>query len=113
MPRDDAYLLDILDAAGDILAFTQGMDLQSFQEDAKTQAAVQHKLVVIGEAVRRLSGRLRAAHATVPWHEIAGMRNRLVHEYERVDLAEVWNVVARDIPELIDAIRPLLPDGQP
>jgi len=107
MQRDRGVLLDISLASGDILAFAHDVDEAAFLKDLKTQSAVLHKLIVIGEAVRRLSSDFTAAYPEIPWHEIAGMRNRIVHDYERVDLREIWNVVRNDIPVLLDFLRSL------
>jgi len=108
MNRDAGVLLDILLAARDIREFVSGLDRAAFEKDRKTQAAVLHRFTVIGEAAKRLSEPFRQAHPHVPWAQIAGMRNRLIHEYERVDLAEVWNAVERDVPELVRALEPLV-----
>jgi uncharacterized protein with HEPN domain len=108
MPRDDATLLDIVHAARLVLGFTAGMSRSAFGQDLKTQSAVLHQLMVIGEAVKRLSAELRAAHASIPWVLIAGMRDRLIHVYDEVDLDEVWKTVERDIPELLRQVEPLL-----
>jgi len=108
--RDQAYLLDIILAAEDILAFTKGYSELAFLDDPKTQGAVLHRLILTGEAVRRLSVAFKDAHPVVPWQQIAGTRNRVVHEYERVNLKEVWNMVQHDVPALIAALRPFLPE---
>ena len=108
MPRDDATLLDIAHAARLVLDFTAGMTRVHFDQDVKTQSAVLHQLMVIGEAAKRLSAEFRAAHAAVPWALIAGMRDKLIHAYDEVDQAEVWKTVERDIPELLRQIEPLL-----
>jgi uncharacterized protein with HEPN domain len=110
MPRDDATLLDIARAARLVLTFTVGMKRDAFVRDAKTQSAVLHQLMVIGEAVKRLSSEFRAAHAAVPWTLIAGMRDKLIHVYNEVDLDEVWRTVERDVPDLLGRIEALLPD---
>ena len=104
MPRDDATVVDVLRAARGAMAFVQGMDLSAFLGDAKTQAAVLHQLLVIGEAVRRLSEGFRGRHPGVPWHLMAGMRNKIIHEYDDVDLEEVWKTVREDLPELVNAL---------
>ena len=69
-----------------------------------------HQLLVIGEAVKRLSPEFRTAHPEVPWKLIAGTRDKLIHFYEGVDLEEVWKMVAADLPEIIHLIEPLAPD---
>ena len=112
MPRDDATLLDIARAARQVRAFATGMDQDSFLLDARTQSAVLHQLMVIGEAVRRLSRAFRDSHPGIPWSLMAGMRDKLIHAYDAVDLIEVWNTVERDIPELLQYIEPLLPSEE-
>ncbi len=109
MPRDDAHLLDILKAARLAIEFKGPADKESFLEDAKTQSAVLHQLLIIGEAVKRISPEFRAAHLEVPWKLIAGTRDKLIHFYEGVDLEEVWKMVTADLPQLITQIEPLAP----
>ena len=110
MPRDDAHVLDILKAARLAIEFKGSADKAAFLADAKTQSAVLHQLLVIGEAVKRLSPEFRAAHPEVPWRLIAGARDKLIHFYEGVDLEEVWKMVTSDLPELIRMIEPLAPE---
>ena len=110
MPRDDAHVLDILKAARLAIEFKGSADKAAFLADAKTQSAVLHQLLVIGEAVKRLSPEFRAAHPEVPWRLIAGTRDKLIHFYEGVDLEEVWKMVTSDLPGLIRLIEPLAPE---
>lgn len=110
MSRDDATLLDIYHAAQDVLEFQEGLTEEEFQADKKTQSAIVHKLLIIGEATKRLSDAFRKDHPSIPWRPMAGMRDRLIHDYNNVDLEEVWRTVQRDIPELLEALDPLLPD---
>ena len=107
MTRDDAAILDILRAARLARTFVAGMDRHSFLADDKTQSAVVHQLLVIGEAAKRVSDSMRAAQPAVPWASMTGMRDKLIHEYDDVDLEEVWQTVARDLPSLIAALAPL------
>ena len=109
MSRDEAHLLDILKAARLAVEFKGAAEKADFLEDAKTQSAVLHQLLVIGEAVKRLSPEFRAAHPEVPWKLIAGTRDKLIHFYEGVDLEEVWKMVTSDVPQLIRWIEPLAP----
>jgi uncharacterized protein with HEPN domain len=110
MSRDETTLADILRAARLVVVFADGMDIDAFLDDLKTQSAVLHQLMIIGEAVKRLSPTFRAAHSAIPWSLIAGMRDRLIHGYDAVDLDQVWNTVTRDIPDLLVQLRALLPD---
>ena len=110
MSRDQQSVQDIWNAAQEILSFTAGMNQASLTADRRTQAAVLYDIVVIGEAANRLSNDFRTQHSTVPWQDIIGMRNILAHQYEKVDADVVWNVVHRDIPDLMAMIAPLLPN---
>lgn len=109
MSRDDATLLDIVRALQLIEEFTNNTDAESFFDDLKTQSAVLHQLLVLGEAVKRLSLDFRQQHSDTPWSLIAGMRDNLIHEYDSVDLDEVWTTVQRDVPDLLELLDPLLP----
>jgi uncharacterized protein with HEPN domain len=66
-------------------------------------------LIVMGEAVKRLSAEFRAKHAEIPWSLIAGMRDHLIHGYDIVDWDEVWKTATTDVPDLLIRIAPLLP----
>jgi len=109
MKRDDATLLDIARAARLVLEFKEGMDKTAFLADVKTQSSVLHQLLVLGEAVKRLSDDVRDRHPEIPWLLIAGMRDQLIHGYDIVDLEEVWNTANRDVPDLLARLAPLLP----
>lgn len=109
MRHDDVLLQDLITACKDILAFTEGMDERTFYSDIKTQSAVQHQFTVLREAAKRLSSEFRAAHPEIQWRDMAGMRDRLVHAYESVDLSIVWLAIQDRIPALLAALTPLLP----
>ncbi|NJN82853.1 MAG: DUF86 domain-containing protein [Caldilineaceae bacterium] len=111
MPKDDVALLDIARAANLIREFLNGMSQSEFSHDAKTQSSVLYQLLVVGEAVKRLTGEFRSRHDSIPWSLIAGMRDHLIHAYDTVDWEEVWSTVTSDIPELLAEIESLLPDG--
>ena len=111
-PREIGYLWDMLNAARLILTFTAGMSRDVFRQDIKTQDAVVRRLEVIGEAVRRISTDYRTAHPEIAWRAIVGMRNRLIHQYDMVDLDVVWGVVQHDIPSLVKQLEALLGDTE-
>lgn len=113
MRRDDVTLLDIAKSARLILVFIQGMGKEAFLEDIKTQSSVMYQLMVMGEAVKRLSTEFREAHADIPWSLIAGMRDHLIHAYDTVDWEEVWKTASRDLPDLLVKLAPLLPQQHP
>ena len=110
MSRDDAHLLDILKAARLAIEFKGPAEKAAFLEDRKTQSAILHQLLIIGEAVKRMSPEFRAAHPEVPWRLIAGTRDKLIHFYEGVDLEEIWRMVTSELPDLISRLEPLAPD---
>ena len=112
MRRDEATLLDIATASRLVLEFTEGMDKAAFLVDIKTQSSVLHQLMVMGEAVKRLSDDFRARHPEIPWTLMAGMRDKLIHGYDIVDLEEVWKTANRDVPDLLNWLEPRLPKAE-
>ncbi|MGB9777570.1 MAG: DUF86 domain-containing protein [Anaerolineae bacterium] len=109
MKTDEGYLLDMLLAAQEACEFVRGMDRAAFEESRLHQNAVLKSLEVIGEAARRVSPATREAHPEIPWAEIIGMRNRLIHGYFEVDLVKVWETVQHDLPRLVTMLEPLIP----
>ncbi|MBM3299135.1 MAG: DUF86 domain-containing protein [Deltaproteobacteria bacterium] len=109
MSRDESYLLDILLAARQVLSFIEGMDFGRFGGSKLHQDAVVRELEVIGEAAKKISDQTKAKIPAVPWSKVSGMRDRLIHEYFRVDLDQVWDTARKDLPELIAQIEPLVP----
>ncbi len=112
MWRDDAYLLDMLLAARKVQDFTRNVTREQFQGDELTQNGVMRQIQIIGEAARKVSPQCQQAHPEIPWEGIIGMRNRLVHEYFRIIPERVWDVVEKDIPELIGLIELLVPPDE-
>ncbi len=102
-------LLDILKAGRLAVDFGGGLDGAGFQRDAKTQSAILHQLAIIGEAVKRLSPEFRSRCPAIPWKSVAGMRDKLIHAYDAVDLEEVWKIVTVELPHLIEVLAPLEP----
>lgn len=110
MSRDDATLLDMLTAARRAAQFASGLTRDQLRDDLKTQSAILHQLLVLGEAAKRLSDSFRQAHPESPWKAIAGMRDRIIHGYDDVDLREVWRTIETDLPTLIAALERLVPE---
>ena len=99
MKRDNASLIDVAQAAQLALAFAVDLpDVEPLEADLRTQSAILHQMLIMGEAVKRLSPEFRATHANIPWRRIAGMRDVLIHSYDDVDLGLVWLVLERDLP---------------
>lgn len=109
MWRDDAYLLDMLLAARKVMKYAKGVDFERFDQDEVLQDAIMRRIQIIGEAARKVSVEFKDQHPEIPWYEISGMRNRLVHEYFKVITEKVWEAVVKDIPDLIDELEPLVP----
>jgi len=99
--RDDKiYLRHILDSMSRIRDYTRAVDYDAFCRDTLIQDAVIRQLEIVGEAVKRLSSGLRDKHSRIPWKDIAGMRDKLIHDYLGVDIDAVWATVQEDIPDL-------------
>lgn len=113
MNHDDAYLLDIFNALQRIQAFAAGLTKEAFQQNNEKQSAILYQIIVIGEATKRLSPEIRQANSHIPWKDIAGMRDILAHQYDRINLKTLWDVVQRDVPELKQLLSPLLSDSEP
>lgn len=97
--RDRLYLGHVLEAVAAIEAFTAD-GRAYFMADLKTQSAVIRQIEIIGEAVKNLDAALLASEPAVPWRQIAGTRDRLIHAYFKVDLDAVWAMVEQDLPPL-------------
>lgn len=102
------HLRDILDAAEKIQRFTEGMDFAQFQSDDKTSYAVIRALEIIGEATKRLPDSVRERHPSVPWRDMAGIRDKLIHNYTGISLVVVWKTAREDVPTLKPLIAQVL-----
>lgn len=94
------YVDDILSAVEKIEGFISGIDSEGFKRDEKTAYAVIHALEVLGEAATKIPPAVRRQYPEIPWKAIAGMRNKLIHEYFGVDLDTVWKTASEDVPQL-------------
>jgi uncharacterized protein with HEPN domain len=111
MPRDNSvYLHHILDAIAKVERYTQDVDYEEFLEDSLLQDGVIRQTEIIGEAVRRLSRDLRTKYPHIPWQDIAGMRDKLIHDYFGVDLETVWLTALQDLPALKAEVLQILRD---
>jgi len=109
MRGDDALLLDMLIDARKIQRFVAGMTFTDFQANEMAQSAVVREFQVIGEAARMISGTTQEACAEIDWRAIAGMRNRLIHEYFAVRLNIIWTTTQSDIAPLIAQLERYVP----
>jgi len=86
-----------------------GVQSRTFEESELLQDAVVRALEVVGEAAAHISTEYRETHPEIPWHKMIGMRNRLIHEYFRVNYAAVWDTVRNDLPDLVKMLEELVP----
>ncbi|MFQ5852863.1 MAG: DUF86 domain-containing protein [Candidatus Binatia bacterium] len=106
--RDPDYFSDILEAMQRIISYTGGLSYEQFMEDRRTQDAVVRNIEVIGEAVKRLSSSLKKQHPTIPWKDMAGMRDKVIHDYFGINYDIVWTVTSEEIPKLVPSVTSVL-----
>lgn len=111
--RDAAYLLDMLQAAEKLERYIQGKVFYDLLKDEMLCDAIERNIEIIGEAARRISQTFKQDHPDIPWRKIIAQRNVLVHEYDNVAVEEIWKVATARIPELIRALKPLIPPLPP
>jgi len=104
MRDNKLYLKDIIDAMDAIESFVKDMDFEMFKEDDKTSSAVIRKFEIIGEATKKLPNDIKSHNPNIPWREMAGMRDKLIHFYFGVKYELVW----RTIKDIIPMIKPYL-----
>lgn len=113
MPRknrdDTSYLSDMLQFAREVLAFTQGCSRADYEADIRLRRAVERATELIGEAADHVSDPTRALYPHIPWRQIVGQRHVLIHGYGDVDDDLVWNLVEKEIPNLVAVLDRILP----
>lgn len=105
MPHEDSVLLlDIIQSIRRAIEGLGNIGIGEFRNNWKIQSIVLHQLLILGEAVKRLSPDFRNQHPTVPWKRIAGLRDILIHSYDIVDYEAVWLIVNRDLPSVLEQL---------
>lgn len=105
MKNDQVYIEHILEAIDRIKKYTEEVEEQEFKKKDMVQDAVVRQIEVIGEATKQLSDEEREKYPEIPWKDIAGMRDNLIHNYFGVDLEQVWQTVKQDIPHLENILK--------
>lgn len=108
MRDDSVYLRHILDAIGRIQEYVHNMQIADFMSNHMAQDAVIRQFEVIGEATKNLSDAFRSQHSELPWKDMAGMRDKLIHQYFGVDIVAVWSSVQQDLPAVKTSLTSIL-----
>lgn len=110
--KPDVYLQDILESIGHIQRFLEGVSEDKFYKNVEKQDAVLRRLKIIGEAVKHLPDEIREDHSDVPWRQITGMRDIIIHEYFGITLEMIWVVATEDILDLKTKVEEIIKSNQ-
>jgi len=103
MNRDNVFVQQILDAISKIEKYTQG-GINEFHNEMMVQDAVIRNIEIIGEVTKRISLDFKSKYPEVTWRQMAGIRDVLIHDYDSIDVAIVWNVVVKELPKIKDIL---------
>ncbi len=109
MPRDfRLYLQDILEEIAKVERYGEGLDLDQFKQDELVVDGINMNLIIIGEAANAVPDEIQQQYSHIDWRNVIGLRNAIAHEYFRLNLARIWNIVEVEIPELKQQIQDIL-----
>ena len=106
--RDLIYLGDILDAIGRIESYTTGVKKKDFIENFMMQDAVMRQIEIVGEASNSISDEFQEKHQGLPWFQMRGIRNKIIHDYRGINLNIIWDTIKKDLPLLKKQVREIL-----
>lgn len=107
-PRSDLAFRQMLEHAREVRDLCAGRARNDLNEDRLLNLAVVRLLEIVGEAAARVPEQERTLHTEIPWREIVGLRNRLIHGYDEVDFDVLWSVIQKDLPPLMAALEPIV-----
>lgn len=107
--RNNAALLDMVEAIEGALRFSQGSTFEDYECNELLRRAMERQLEILGEAANRVSNEFQQLHLEIDWRNVVGLRNRIIHEYDRVDDATIWRIVVDVLPPLLEQVMTLVP----
>ncbi|EDZ94409.1 MULTISPECIES: HepT-like ribonuclease domain-containing protein [Limnospira] len=105
MAKDKQALIDILKAIQQIISYVEDIKKEDLQQDDEKQAAILYRIIIVGEATKRLSPEFRQQYPMIPWREMAGLRDVVIHDYDELDFDILWNVIQVNLPDILPQIQ--------
>ena len=106
--NDSYYLNNIITDLSFVLTHTKGMSSEDFESNELLLDSVMFRLIQISENSDRLTPEFKEVHSDIPWHAMRGLRNRIVHDYGKVDMSIIYDTVINDLPELLRDIENIM-----
>lgn len=103
-----AHLWDMCQSLRMVSRYVDGREQAELRTDSMLEDAVVRRLTIVGEAAARIDAEFRSAHPEIPWRKIVGLRNVVTHQYDRINLEEIWTVATQDVPGVLAQLEPLL-----